>query len=74
MDTLFIIGITTAICVIINIISGFFIQYKCQRAILKSQAKLEFKISSEKKYLESYLMQMTKIQKKDHLTMKKLKK
>ena len=81
MDTLLLIGLTTAICVVINIISGFLIQYQCQRAILKSQAKLEFKISSEKKYLdtlktnlESYLRQMTKVQKKDHLTMTKLKK
>ena len=81
MDYLLIIGLTVTICIFINIISAYLVNYKCQKAILRSQVNLEIKLANEKVYLDSlksnleaYLRQMTRIQKKDHMAVKKLKK
>ena len=76
-----VIGSTVTICIFINIISAYLVNYKCQKAILRSQVNLEIKLANEKIYLDSlksnleaYLRQMTKIQKRDHMAVKKLKK
>ena len=81
MDYLLVIGLTVTICIFINIISAYLVNYKCQKAILRSQVNLEIKLANEKVYLDSlksnleaYLRQMTRIQKKDHMAVKKLKK
>ena len=81
MEYLLVIGLTVTICIFINIISAYLVNYKCQKAILRSQVNLEIKLANEKVYLDSlkanleaYLRQMTRIQKKDHMAVKKLKK
>ena len=81
MDFFLIIGLTITVCIIINVISAYLISYKCQRAILESQVRIELKLATERAYidqlkinLEDYLRKLTKIQKKDHLTVKKLRK
>ena len=81
MDYFLVIGSTVTICIFINIISAYLVNYKCQKAILRSQVNLEIKLANEKIYLDSlksnleaYLRQMTKIQKRDHMAVKKLKK
>ena len=81
MDAFLILGSAITVSILISIITAFLISYKCQKAILKSQVEIELKLAQERAYidqlkinLEDYLRKLTKIQKKDHLTMKKLKK
>ena len=81
MDAFFILGAAITVSILISIITAFLISYKCQKAIFQSQVAIELKLSQERSYidqlkinLEDYLRKMTKIQKRDHLVVKKLKK
>ena len=81
MDAFFILGAAITVSILISIITAFLVSYKCQKAILHSQVAIELKLAQERSYidqlkinLEDYLRKMTKIQKRDHLVVKKLKK
>ena len=81
MDAFFILGAAITVSILISIITAFLISYKCQKAILQSQGEIELKLAQERSYidqlkinLEDYLRKLTKIQKRDHLVVKKLKK
>ena len=81
LDAFLVLGSAVTLSILISIITAFFVSYRCQKAILKSQVELELKLAQEKSYidqpkrnLEDYLRKLTKIQRRDHITFKKLKK
>ena len=65
--------------ILLNIISGFLIYYSCKKFALKVQKEIEMKIRAEKlyisqlkSYIEEYLKQSFRSQKKEHQLVNKI--
>ena len=79
MDPLILISLCLSLCIVLNIISAFLINYSCQKVVLKLQNDLQYQIDQEKVYvsklkanLETFLRHSNKVQKKDHRALKVL--